>query len=146
MTKSLPSPVTPTRSRLPALVARRKLYVCFLAFDYPFFPLFPFSSHPIYKWEANQRRQAARNRAASFAGPSTVEVHPAFEHIHEPGGFRQNYLLVRANGQSAEEPAVPSNFIEFLYLFRHFVRLSFSPSNMTWNSYISIIQTGRGRP
>lgn len=50
--------------------------------------------------------------------------HPTLEHIHEPGGFRRNYVQQHANGQGAEEPVVTSNFIEFLYLFGHFVSLT----------------------
>ncbi len=47
---------------------------------------------------------------------------PAFEHIHEPGGFRRNYVLLQANGVDTEEqPRILNNFIDFLYLFGHFV-------------------------
>ncbi|KAJ3497951.1 hypothetical protein NLJ89_g10281 [Agrocybe chaxingu] len=67
----------------------------------------------------HQRRQAARVRSASFAGPSNAP-HPAFEHIHEPGGFRRNYVKLRANEQGAEEPEMLNNFIDFLLLFGHF--------------------------
>jgi hypothetical protein len=45
---------------------------------------------------------------------------PAFEHIHEPGGFRRNYVLLQANEQGAE-PQILNNFIDFLLLFGHFV-------------------------
>lgn len=79
-------------------------------------------SHPIYKWQANQRRQAeVRPRSASFSTPSGSAVDPAFEHIHEPGGFRRNYVIQRANEQGTEEPPMLNNFIEFLYIFGHFV-------------------------
>ena len=84
--------------------------------------------HSIYKWQADQQRQAARPRAASFHAPDSEPLHPphpAFEHIREPGGFRRNYVLHRANQEGAEEPSVSNNFIEFLYLFGHFV--SFGP-------------------
>lgn len=56
----------------------------------------------------------------SFAGPSQAP-HPAFEHIHEPGGFRRNYVILRANEQGEEEPRMLNNFIDFLLLFGHFV-------------------------
>ena len=47
---------------------------------------------------------------------------PAFEHIHEPGGFRRNYVLLQgASGEESEQPRVLNNFIDFLYLFGHFV-------------------------
>ncbi|KAL6302481.1 transmembrane amino acid transporter protein-domain-containing protein [Sparassis latifolia] len=76
-------------------------------------------THSIYKWHANKRRQAARPRAASFAGSTASPPHPAFAHIHEPGGFRRNYLLTHGH-DPGEHSAVPRNFIEFLYLFGHF--------------------------
>ncbi|KAF9485185.1 hypothetical protein BDN70DRAFT_910316 [Pholiota conissans] len=75
-------------------------------------------THDIYKWHSDQKKQAGRVRSASFAGPSQPP-HPAFEHIHEPGGFRRNYLLLRANEQG-EEPRILNNFIDFLLLFGHF--------------------------
>ncbi|TFK69689.1 hypothetical protein BDN72DRAFT_870584 [Pluteus cervinus] len=87
-------------------------------------------THDIYKWQSDQRKQAARARAASYAGLAPPRaVHPSFEHIHEPGGFRRNYLYMRAgdgdsevNGGEAVLPPRPvlNNFIEFLYLFGHF--------------------------
>lgn len=58
-------------------------------------------------------------RSASFAGLSPPPD-PAFEHIHEPGGFRRNYVLLQANEQGAE-PRILNNFIDFLLLFGHFV-------------------------
>ncbi|KIK10232.1 hypothetical protein K443DRAFT_670855 [Laccaria amethystina LaAM-08-1] len=76
-------------------------------------------THDIYKWHADQRRQAGRIRSASFAGPSQPPP-AAFEHIHEPGGFRRNYVILRANEQGAEEPQMLNNFIDFLLLFGHF--------------------------
>lgn len=80
--------------------------------------------HDIYKWQSDQRRQSMRVRSASFAAPP-APTDPAFEHIHEPGGFRRNYMLLRANEQGVEEPQILHNFIDFLFIFGHFVRLSF---------------------
>ncbi|KAF7374408.1 Aa-trans domain-containing protein [Mycena sanguinolenta] len=76
-------------------------------------------THDIYKWNADQRRLAARGRAASLAVPRAATPDPAFEHIHEPGGFRRNYVLLRAT-ERGEEPVILNNFIEFLYIFGHF--------------------------
>lgn len=75
--------------------------------------------HDIYKW---QRRPSARQRAVSYAGVTKAPP-PEFEHIHEPGGFRRNYVILRAHEQGEEQPRIPRNFIEFLYLFGHFVSL-----------------------
>lgn len=89
------------------------------------FPI-PFSApgadvtHDIYKWHADRRRQVqGRARAISFHAPEP-EPDPAFEHIHEPGGFRRNYMKLRANEQGTEEPPMLDNFIDFLTLFGHF--------------------------
>ncbi|KAG6333778.1 hypothetical protein ID866_5313 [Astraeus odoratus] len=73
-------------------------------------------THDIYKWHTDQKR---RPRAASFAG-SVTPSNPAFEHIHEPGGFRRNYVLLQSSGQGTEERRTTNNFIEFLYLFGQF--------------------------
>lgn len=80
-------------------------------------------SHSIYKWQADKRRSAARPRASSYAGSTTSAIHPTFEHIHEPGGFRRNYLAMKADQRGEERPPMLRNFIEFLYIFGHFVRL-----------------------
>lgn len=77
-------------------------------------------THNIYKWQSEQRRVAARPRSASFAGSTHSTVNPAFANIHEPGGFRRNYLIMRAHEQGEERPEMASSFIEFLYLFGHF--------------------------
>ena len=79
------------------------------------------SRHNIYKWQADKRRQAARPRSASYAGSTHVEPpHPAFEHIHEPGGFRRTYVVMNDPERATDRPMV-RNFIEFLYIFGHFV-------------------------
>lgn len=77
-----------------------------------------YNSHDIYKWHSGQQR---RPRAASFAGSSNAPQDPAFEHIHQPGGFRRNYLLLRANEQGADEPRMLNSFIDFLFIFGHYV-------------------------
>ncbi|KAL4260108.1 amino acid/polyamine transporter 2 family protein [Pleurotus pulmonarius] len=74
-------------------------------------------THDIYKWHSGQQR---RPRAASFAGSSNAPQDPAFEHIHQPGGFRRNYLLLRANEQGADEPRMLNSFIDFLFIFGHY--------------------------
>ncbi len=40
-----------------------------------------------------------------------VNAGHAFENIHEPGGFRRNYVLRRAEEQGLDEPRVTENFI-----------------------------------
>ena len=89
------------------------------------------ATHDIYKWQTDQRR-GARPRAASFAGSTRSSVNPTFANIHEPGGFRRNYLLMRAHEQGEEQPEMPSSFIEFLYLFGHFVNIDMPISSMCY--------------
>jgi solute carrier family 36 (proton-coupled amino acid transporter) len=77
--------------------------------------------HGIYKWQQEQTR-LARPRAVSFSGSTGQTQDPAFEHIHEPGGFRRNYVLLQgAVSEEREPPRMLNNFIDFLYLFGHFV-------------------------
>ncbi|KAJ3569299.1 hypothetical protein NP233_g5140 [Leucocoprinus birnbaumii] len=76
-------------------------------------------THDVYKWHADQQRQAGRVRSVSFAGQSQ-QPDPVFEHIHELGGFRRNYVRLRANEQGTEEPQMLNNFIDFLLLYGHF--------------------------
>ncbi|KAG8908140.1 neutral amino acid transporter [Tulasnella sp. 403] len=78
-------------------------------------------THDIYKWQAESRKAAAMKRSRSVSVPSRVHaVDPAFEHIHEPGGFRRNYLLLKASEQGVDQPPMLSNFVDFLFLFGHF--------------------------
>jgi proton-coupled amino acid transporter len=79
-------------------------------------------THNIYKWQSDQRR-FARPRSSSFAGSTHSSVNPAFANIHQPGGFRRNYLLMRAQEQGEEQPEMVSSFIEFLFIFGHFVSI-----------------------
>ncbi|KAF8519583.1 transmembrane amino acid transporter protein-domain-containing protein [Gautieria morchelliformis] len=82
-------------------------------------------THDIYKWQADTVLR--RTRSASYSG-TQGNKHPAFEHIREPGGFRRNYLLLRAEDQESGDPEygengrtrMLNNFIDFLYIFGHF--------------------------
>ncbi|KAL1664193.1 transmembrane amino acid transporter protein-domain-containing protein [Schizophyllum commune] len=76
-------------------------------------------THSIYKWHHKAARP--RERAISFTGPSTSNtVDPSFEHIHEPGGFRRNFLKLKASEQGVDHPTFVNNFIDFLFIFGHF--------------------------
>ncbi|TFK46084.1 hypothetical protein OE88DRAFT_1668237 [Heliocybe sulcata] len=74
-------------------------------------------THDVYKW---QSRANGRLRAASFSGASTAPPDPAFEHIHEPGGFRRNYVMLRAHERGTHQPRILRSFIDFLYVYGHF--------------------------
>lgn len=93
-------------------------------------------THNIYKWQTDQRR-GTRPRSASFAGSTRSSVNPAFANIHQPGGFRRNYLLMRAHEQGEEDPQMVSSFIEFLYLFGHFVSIILLVFRVLSNSLFS---------
>ena len=103
----------------------------------------PSIRHPIYKWEAEQRRNAQRPRANSFTAPDSEPVDSAFEHIREPGGFRRNYVMMRANEQGIDEPVVSNNFIEFLYLFGHFVSGPTYHTDFVSHSYIRPVKISK---
>jgi proton-coupled amino acid transporter len=65
---------------------------------------------------------------------------PVFEHIHEPGGFCRNYMLLQGQGNSHDEgepPHILNNFIDFLYLFSHFVSHPLTPA---LSRYITNVQ------
>lgn len=81
-------------------------------------------SHGIYKWQSNAQREAMRRaRSTSLIVDRNSHVDPRFQHIHEPGGFRRNYLLLKADEQrDGSPPVMLNNFIDFLYLYGHFVR------------------------
>ena len=106
-------------------------------------------THEIYKWQSDSRLRPARS--ASFSGIQGSK-HPAFEHIREPGGFRRNYLLLRAEEHSPGEfedlpqeggrARMLNNFIDFLYIFGHFVSsysFPFSASNHLFSSRLAKI-------
>jgi hypothetical protein len=70
---------------------------------------FQWCSHGIYKWQERARRNA-RPRATSLIEPP-ASVGPAFENIHQPGGFRRNYVLLRAEEQGLDDPRLTEDFI-----------------------------------
>ncbi|KAJ3739350.1 vacuolar amino acid transporter 4 [Lentinula detonsa] len=79
-------------------------------------------THNIYKWHLNAQRQARRVRSASFSAATRPAPDPAFEHIHESGGFRRDYVLLRAGNEDGNEETrvFVNNFIDLLFLFGHF--------------------------
>ncbi|VDB92299.1 unnamed protein product [Peniophora sp. CBMAI 1063] len=81
--------------------------------------------HDIYKWQQGQQRIQNRQRAVSFAGSTGTAPEPAFEHIHQPGGFRRNYLLLHqeqngAAGDAPHEGRMLNTFVDFLYIYGHY--------------------------
>lgn len=83
-------------------------------------------SHSIYKWQSNAQRDALKRARSASLITRNAQSDPRFEHIHEPGGFRRNYLMMKADERGeAQPPPMLNNFIDFLYIFGHFVRPSF---------------------
>ena len=79
-------------------------------------------SHDIYKWQHDHR--AGPKRSASFSHLPTdrsANLDPTLAHIKEPGGFRRNFIVNRAQEQGLEAPPVVRNVIDFLFLYGHFV-------------------------
>ncbi|ORX40275.1 transmembrane amino acid transporter protein-domain-containing protein [Kockovaella imperatae] len=92
------------------------------------FPL-PFNApggdvtHELYKWQQDNAR-ARLARSASFSGVDVDRVtslgDPTLAHIKEPGGFRRNFVVNRAQEQGLEPPPVMRNVIDFLFYYGHF--------------------------
>lgn len=87
------------------------------------------SSHGIYKWQQAQSQAPTRRRSLSFSGVQrenslALGLDPSLQHIHEPGGFRRQFVINRAVERGEEEPRVLRSFIDFLYLYGHFVSRS----------------------
>jgi proton-coupled amino acid transporter len=89
--------------------------------------------HDIYKWQQEQRREG-RRRSVSFAGSTSIAQDPAFEHIHEPGGFRRNYVLLQNGNGHRDDPRMLNNFVDFLYIFGHFVSACLVSVNVVANA------------
>lgn len=79
------------------------------------------NSHAIYKYQQSSLRPARR---ASFSAPlprRDNSIDPSLAHIHEPGGFRRQFIINSARERGQEEPRVLRSFVDFLYLYGHFV-------------------------
>jgi proton-coupled amino acid transporter len=80
-------------------------------------------SHAIYKYQQSSLRPARR---ASFSAPlprRDTSIDPSLAHIHEPGGFRRQFIINSARERGQEAPRVLRSFVDFLYLYGHFVSL-----------------------
>lgn len=82
------------------------------------------NSHAIYKYQQSSLRPARR---ASFSAPlprRDTSIDPSLAHIHEPGGFRRQFIINSARERGQEAPRVLRSFVDFLYLYGHFVSSS----------------------
>ncbi|KAI5450432.1 hypothetical protein NCC49_003055 [Naganishia albida] len=77
-------------------------------------------THAIYKYQQSSLRPARR---ASFSAPlprRDTSIDPSLAHIHEPGGFRRQFIINSARERGQEAPRVLRSFVDFLYLYGHF--------------------------
>ncbi|KAJ9120617.1 hypothetical protein QFC22_002546 [Naganishia vaughanmartiniae] len=77
-------------------------------------------THGIYKYQQSSLRAARR---ASFSAPPVrrnASLDPSLAHIHEPGGFRRQFVINSARERGEQAPRVLKSFVDFLYLYGHF--------------------------
>lgn len=94
-----------------------------------YFSFFPYDQiadhtlrHDLYKWQHDHRTRPVRSASFSHVpvDRSTV-LDPHLAHIKEPGGFRRNFVVNRAQEQGLEAPNMVRNVVDFLFLYGHFV-------------------------
>jgi len=79
-------------------------------------------SHDLYKWQHDHRPRPTRSASFSHVPlDRSVVLDPTLAHIKEPGGFRRNFVVNRAQEQGLEAPTVLRNVVDFLFLYGHFV-------------------------
>jgi hypothetical protein len=82
----------------------------------------PFNRHDLYKWQHDHRPRPGRSASFSHVPlDRSALLDPSLAHIKEPGGFRRNFVVNRAQEQGLEAPTVLRNVIDFLFLYGHFV-------------------------
>ncbi|KAJ9105499.1 hypothetical protein QFC21_001870 [Naganishia friedmannii] len=77
-------------------------------------------THGIYKYQQTSLRAARR---ASFSAPPVrrnTSLDPSLAHIHEPGGFRRQFVINSARERGEQAPRMLKSFVDFLYLYGHF--------------------------
>ncbi len=87
--------------------------------------------HGIYKWQnAHRTVPPSHRRAASFSGvhpkredSMTRDLDPSLQHLHEVGGFRRQFVRNQAVERGEEVPRMLRSFVDFLFLYGHFVSL-----------------------
>ncbi|OCF31256.1 solute carrier family 36 (proton-coupled amino acid transporter) [Kwoniella heveanensis BCC8398] len=79
-------------------------------------------THDLYKWQ-HEHRPHQPVRSASFSHiplDRSAILDPTLAHIKEPGGFRRNFVVNRAQEQGLEAPTMVRNVVDFLFLYGHF--------------------------
>ncbi|WVQ72930.1 hypothetical protein IAR50_002492 [Cryptococcus sp. DSM 104548] len=77
-------------------------------------------THDIYKWQHDHRTRPVRSASFSHVPVDRSDMDPSLAHIKEPGGFRRNFVVNRAQEQGLEAPDMVRNVIDFLFLYGHF--------------------------
>jgi hypothetical protein len=60
----------------------------------------------------------------------TRSLDPSLQHLRELGGFRRQFVQKRAEARGEEVPRMLRSFVDFLFLYGHFV----SPTALTTTS------------
>ena len=84
-------------------------------------------THGIYKYQQTHAADATvHKRSLSFSGVrrGSGELDESLQRLHEPGGMRRHYVIHRAVASGQDKPVVLRSFIDFLFLYGHFVSLS----------------------
>ncbi|EJT51136.1 hypothetical protein A1Q1_07600 [Trichosporon asahii var. asahii CBS 2479] len=78
-------------------------------------------THEVYKWQQDHQRTRRSSRAQSFShADRSAIIDPQLAQMKEPGGFRRNFVVARAQERGVEEPPMIRNFVDFLFLYGHF--------------------------
>ncbi|ODN95920.1 solute carrier family 36 (proton-coupled amino acid transporter) [Cryptococcus wingfieldii CBS 7118] len=77
-------------------------------------------THDLYKWQHDHRSRPGRSASFSHVPVDRSDLDPSLAHIKEPGGFRRNFVVNRAQEQGLEAPDMVRNVIDFLFLYGHF--------------------------
>ncbi|WWD18297.1 hypothetical protein CI109_102747 [Kwoniella shandongensis] len=78
-------------------------------------------THDLYKWQHEHRSRPVRSASFSHVPlDRSAILDPTLAHIKEPGGFRRNFVVNRAQEQGLEAPTMVRNVVDFLFLYGHF--------------------------
>lgn len=82
--------------------------------------------HGIYKYQQTHGGIPSNRRSLSLSAvqrDSSLkrDLDPSLQRLHEPGGMRRHYVIHRAVERGEDQPVVLRSFVDFLFLYGHFV-------------------------